>query len=59
MYYHVWFITKYRKAVLRGDIEEKIKNAFLEVACNKKYHILEMETNNDHVHMLLEAEDSI
>lgn len=57
MYYHVWFVTKYRKATLDGEIERKVKDAFLEVAGNKKYNILEMETNKDHAHMLVEAKD--
>lgn len=57
MYFHVWFVTKYRKATLEGEIERKAKDCFLEVARNKNYSILEMETNKDHVHMLLEAAD--
>ncbi|MGB2705827.1 MAG: IS200/IS605 family transposase [Candidatus Omnitrophota bacterium] len=56
-YFHVWFLTKYSKAVLEGDVERKVKDYFLEVADNKNYNILEMETNKDHVHMLLEAKD--
>ena len=56
-YFHVWFLTKYRKAVLEGEVAKKVKDHFLEVATNKNYNILEMETNKDHVHMLLEAEN--
>ena len=56
MHYHVWFVTKYRKTTLEGEIERKAKESFLEVARNKNYNILEMETNRDHVHMLVEAE---
>jgi len=58
MYYHVWLVTKYRKAILEGKIERKVKDYFLEVARNKSYNILEMETNRDHVHMLLEAKNT-
>ncbi len=57
MYYHVWFVTKYRRATLAGKIERQAKDAFVEVARNKKYNILEMETNKDHVHMLVEVSD--
>jgi len=57
MYYHVWFITKYRKKVLEGKINRKIRKYFLEVARNKNYSILEIETELDHVHMLIEADD--
>jgi putative transposase len=57
MYYHIWFLTKYRKTTLEGDIEKKLKEYFLEIARNKSYNILALETNRDHAHMLLEAEN--
>jgi len=57
MFYHVWFVTKYRKASLVGETEAKIQSYLLEIATNKKYRILEMETNIDHVHLLLEAKN--
>ena len=57
MFFHVWFVTKYREPLLQGKIERKVKEAFLEVAGNKNYNILEMESNKDHAHMLLEAKD--
>lgn len=57
MYYHVWFVTKYRKPILRGEIEKKIKSFLREIAIRKKYNVLEVETNSDHVHLLLEAQD--
>jgi putative transposase len=56
MYFHVWFATKYREATLEGEIDRKAKDCFSEVACRKNYNILEMQTNMDHVHMLVEAE---
>lgn len=55
MYYHVWFVTKYRKTILEGKIGMLSKEAFLEVAREKTYNILEMGINKDHVHMLMEA----
>lgn len=57
MYYHLWFVTKYRKPVLEGETERKIKEHFLEVISNKNYKMLALETNKDYVHMLLEAKD--
>jgi putative transposase len=57
VYFHVWFVTKYRKPILDSEIEKKLVDYFLEIAKNKDYNILEMETNRDHVHMLLEAQD--
>ncbi|MFC1708974.1 IS200/IS605 family transposase [Candidatus Omnitrophota bacterium] len=57
MYYHIWFVTKHHRPTLVGKIEKMTKGAFLEVARNKKYTILETETNKDHVHLLVEAKD--
>lgn len=57
MYYHVWFVTKYRKPILRGKIEKAVKNIFAECIERHRYKVLELETNKDHVHMLLEAEN--
>jgi putative transposase len=53
--YHLWFVTKYHKPILLGEIEKIVKDTFLEVANNKKYIILETEANKDHVHLLVEA----
>lgn len=57
MHYHIWFVTKYHKPTLVGEIEKIVKDTFLEVANNKNYVILETEANIDHVHLLVEARD--
>lgn len=57
MYYHVWFVTKYRKPVLQGKIEETIKNIFSECIARHSYNVLEFETNKDHAHMLVERDN--
>jgi len=53
MYYHIWFVTKYRKAVLKNDIETAVKCIFADCIQRHKYKILALETNSDHVHMLV------
>ena len=57
MYYHIWFVTKYRKMVLEGDIEKMVRDVFTECISRHKYNILEFETNKDHMHMLAEAKN--
>ncbi len=57
MYYHVWFITKYRRDKLLGKTDVIVKRAFEEVSRNKKYEIIAMGTNMDHVHMLVKIQD--
>ena len=53
MYFDVWFITKYHRKVLVGEVDACEKNAFAEIAERKGFDILEHETDEDHVHMLL------
>ncbi|MFH1460734.1 MAG: IS200/IS605 family transposase [Candidatus Omnitrophota bacterium] len=55
MYYHVWFITKYRRPVLLEKVDKKIKAIFAECIQRHGYNVLEIETNIDHVHMLVKA----
>ena len=57
MYCHVWFVTKYRRPILEREIEKKVKSYLEEVATCKKYNILELETDRDHMHILVEAKD--
>jgi putative transposase len=53
MYFHVWFVTKYRRKVLVGEVDSCVKKAFAEIAEKKGYSFLEVETDGDHVHMLV------
>ena len=57
MYYHVWFVTKYRIPVLEGRIEKTIKDILAECIKRHDYTVLELETNKDHIHLLAEAKD--
>lgn len=57
MYYHIWFLTKYRKAPLDGKIEKFVKDILTECIERHNYRVLEVETNKDHLHMLVEAKD--
>ena len=52
--YHVVFVTKYRRKVLRGGVGEYLKVKLQEV--NEYYpdlEILEVNTDEDHVHLLV------
>lgn len=50
---HLIFVTKYRKELFFKDLEEDVKQ-FLFDACNLYgYSIIQMETDKDHVHILL------
>ena len=56
MFFHVWFVTKYRRPVLDEETEQKLLAITQEVAQRKGYKILEIGPNKDHVHVLLELD---
>jgi putative transposase len=55
MFYHIWFVTKYRKAVLDRKTKERLLEIIEEIVGRKNYRILEADANKDHMHILLEA----
>jgi putative transposase len=51
--YHLVWTPKYRKWILRGDIRERVKQIFEEIAATHSFEIDTMEVANDHVHIFL------
>ena len=54
--YHVIFCPKYRRAVLEGDIDIRLKQLILEKQKEYGYEVLDMEVMPDHVHLLLDID---
>lgn len=54
--YHVVWCPKYRRKVLVGDIEVRLKELILETAAGINADIIEMEVMPDHVHLLIEVD---
>ncbi len=54
--YHVVFCPKYRRKVLVGGIETRLKELVQEVCKEFNVELLEMEVMPDHVHLLLEVD---
>lgn len=54
--YHVVWCPKYRRKVLMGDIELRLKELVYEAAAEVGAEIIEMEVWPDHVHLLVEAD---
>jgi len=52
--YHVIFCPKYRRPILKGEIESRLKNLILEMQEKYDYNVLDMEIMPDHVHLLLD-----
>jgi len=52
-YYHVWFGTKRRKWLLKGDILAAAKEIVGQIADEKGIRLIESEAIVDHMHLLL------
>jgi putative transposase len=53
--YHMVWIPKYRKMVLRGALAKSLKKTFQEIAERYGFDIDTMGVQDDHVHLFLSA----
>src|SRR5574344_2958691 len=51
---HLILVCKYRKKLLIENIKEEIKNAIYEIESNSDFNIIEMESDIDHIHIMLQ-----
>lgn len=54
--YHVIFCPKYRRAVLEGEVGDRLKQLIQDKQKEYGYDILDMEVMPDHVHLLLDVD---
>lgn len=54
--YHVVFCPKYRRKVLVGDVEARLKELVVQICKDIRVDLLEMEVMPDHIHLLLEVD---
>lgn len=54
--YHVVWCPKYRRKVLVGEIETRLKELITETAESIRADVIEMEVMPDHVHLLIEVD---
>lgn len=54
--YHVIWCVKYRRKFLIGDVEKRLKQICSEVAKELNFEIKEMECDQDHIHLLIDAD---
>lgn len=52
---HVIFVVKYRKQLLTDIIEQDVKALFLSISERYKFTIDVMETDKDHIHLLVDT----
>lgn len=48
--YHIIWCPKYRRKVLVGEVEARLKEIVLQIASEMNVEIIEMETDKDHIH---------
>ncbi len=53
--YHLVFPAKYRRAVIDEDVEENLKEVCLEIEKRYEIKFLEIGTDKDHVHFLVQT----
>ncbi|MCD8109514.1 MAG: IS200/IS605 family transposase [Clostridiales bacterium] len=53
--YHMVFVTKYRNPVLTGDVKDSVYSTIRATCESRNCHILEMNGEPDHIHLLYEA----
>jgi putative transposase len=56
---HIVLATKYRKKLLKGALEEDLKQQIFEISKSQKWSIDIMETDIDHIHILIDYEPVI
>lgn len=52
--YHLVFPAKYRRAVFDGTVDETLRDVCLELEKRYQLKFLEIGTNKDHVHFLVQ-----
>jgi putative transposase len=55
MLYHVVCVAKYRRAVLTEPVDTRLKAICLAIAHRYQIHFLEIGTDKDHVHFLIQS----
>lgn len=56
--YYIVFCTKYRKPVLTGQKEQRVRELFIESSQNYGFEIEKMEILPDHIHFFVTVQDS-
>jgi putative transposase len=57
--YHFVWSTKYRKAILTGEVEKRLEHILNQVAIDKGFTIQTMEIMSDHLHLFVTAHPKV
>ena len=58
-YYHLVFVTKYRRNVFNNEMINKLKNVFKETCTQMDCELLEFNGEDDHVHLMVSVPPKI
>lgn len=53
--YHIVWCVKYRHKVIIGHIDARLKELLYQIAIDNGFTISEMETDHDHIHLLVDC----
>ncbi|QNO15416.1 IS200/IS605 family transposase [Alkalicella caledoniensis] len=53
--YHIVWCTKYRHKILQGKVEKTLKEIIKQIAQDNQFRIEEIETDLDHIHLLIDC----
>ena len=53
--YHIVCPTKYRRVIFSEEVDQELKNICLEIGKRYEVHFLEIGTERDHVHFLVQS----
>lgn len=51
---HIIFVTKYRKQILSGSFRRDIMQSIFDACVRHHWYVRRMETDGDHIHMLIQ-----
>lgn len=57
--FHLILVCKYRKKLLNGKIKDFIKREMCEISSKYDFEIKHMETDEDHIHLMISSTPKI
>ncbi|WP_270491014.1 IS200/IS605 family transposase, partial [Holdemanella porci] len=51
--YHIVWCVKYRRNILNGHVSTRLKELLIQISKDNDFQILEMNMDEDHIHMLI------
>jgi putative transposase len=57
--YHLVWLPKYRKRILKGVLASRLRELFLECAAINSWKIIELNIQKDHIHMIVKLKQTV